>query len=112
MPTLLSAPRRCVVMVIVLLGLIVCLGQAAEPFPPARMAVYFSPSGGATDAVVRELNAATTQVLMQAYSFTSVPIAKALVDAHKRGVTVLAILDKSQKTEKYSAATFLVNAGI
>jgi len=99
-------------MVIVLLGLIVCLGQAAETFSPARVAVYFSPNGGATDAVVRELNAATTQVLMQAYSFTSVPIAKALVDAHKRGVTVLAILDKSQQTEKYSAATFLVNAGI
>src|SRR5438128_696973 len=108
----LHTPRRCVVMVIVLLGLIVCLGQAAEPFSPARVAVYFSPNGGATDVVVRELNAATTQVLMQAYSFTSVPIAKALVDAHKRGVTVLAVLDTSQQTEKYSAATFLVNAGI
>ena len=49
---------------------------------------------------------------MQAYSFTSAPIAKALVDAHKRGVTVLAMLDKSNETEKYSADTFLVNAGI
>lgn len=74
--------------------------------------MYFSPSGGATDAVVRELNAATTQVLVQAYAFTSAPIAKALVDAHKRGVNVLAVLDTSNKTGKYSAATFLVNAGI
>jgi hypothetical protein len=31
------------------------------------VAVYFSPNGGATDAVVRELTAAKTQVLMQAY---------------------------------------------
>ena len=30
--------------------------QAAETFSSARVAVYFSPNGGATDAVVRELN--------------------------------------------------------
>jgi phosphatidylserine/phosphatidylglycerophosphate/cardiolipin synthase-like enzyme len=74
--------------------------------------VYFSPNGGATDAVVRELTAAKTQVLIQAYSFTSAPIAKALVEAHKRGVKILAVLDKSNETDKYSAATFLKNAGI
>jgi phosphatidylserine/phosphatidylglycerophosphate/cardiolipin synthase-like enzyme len=90
----------------------VCLGHAAEPFSPARVAVYFSPNGGATDAVVREVSAAQHQILVQAYSFTSAPIAKALVEAHKRGVKILAVLDKSNQTEKYSAATFLVNAGI
>src|SRR6266568_6769113 len=106
------APRRCIATLIVMLGFLASLGYAAETFALARVAVYFSPNGGATDAVVREVNAATTQVLVQAYSFTSAPIAKALVDAHKRGVTVLAVLDKSNETEKYSAATFLVNAGI
>jgi phosphatidylserine/phosphatidylglycerophosphate/cardiolipin synthase-like enzyme len=94
-----------------LLSLLTPFALAAD-FTTARVAVYFSPSGGATDAVVREINAAKQQILVQAYSFTSVPIAKALVDAHKRGVTVLAVLDKSQQTEKYSAATFLMNAGI
>ena len=39
-------------------------------------------------------------------------IAKALVDASKRGVKVMAVLDKSNETGKYSAATFLVNANI
>jgi phosphatidylserine/phosphatidylglycerophosphate/cardiolipin synthase-like enzyme len=34
------------------------------------------------------------------------------VDAHKRGVRVEVILDKSQRTEKYSAADFLAHAGI
>jgi hypothetical protein len=72
--------------------------------------VYFSPHGGATAAVIRELNAAQPQVLMQAYSFTSAPIAKALLEAYKRGVKVLAVLDKSNETAKYSAATFLNNA--
>jgi phosphatidylserine/phosphatidylglycerophosphate/cardiolipin synthase-like enzyme len=58
------------------------------------------------------VNAAKIQVLVQAYSFTSAPIAKAIVDTHKRGVKVLVVLDKSNETDKYSAATFLVNAGI
>jgi len=49
---------------------------------------------------------------MQAYSFTSAPIAKALVTAHKRRVKILAVLDKSNETNKYSAATFLNNVGI
>jgi phosphatidylserine/phosphatidylglycerophosphate/cardiolipin synthase-like enzyme len=85
--------------------------QAAD-FTSARVAVYFSPTGGATAAVVREVNTAQQQILVQAYSFTSAPIAKALIDAHKRGVKILAVLDKSNETQKYSAATFLVNVGI
>ncbi len=40
--------------------------HAAEPFSSARVAVYFSPTGGATAAVVRELHVANIQVLMQA----------------------------------------------
>jgi phosphatidylserine/phosphatidylglycerophosphate/cardiolipin synthase-like enzyme len=96
------------------LGLLSLLGSVAPAadFTTARVAVYFSPTGGATDAVVREVHAATQQILVQAYSFTSAPIAKALLDAHKRGVQILAVLDKSNETQKYSAATFLVNAGI
>jgi phosphatidylserine/phosphatidylglycerophosphate/cardiolipin synthase-like enzyme len=74
--------------------------------------VYFSPKGGCTEAVVKELSTAKTTVLVQAYSFTSTPIAKALLEAHKRGVQVQVILDKSQRTEKYSEADFLVNVGI
>ena len=74
--------------------------------------VFFSPKGGCTEAVVKELNAARETVLVQAYSFTSTPIAKALLMAHKRGVKVQVILDKSQKTEKYSEADFVVNVGI
>jgi phosphatidylserine/phosphatidylglycerophosphate/cardiolipin synthase-like enzyme len=38
--------------------------------------------------------------------------AKALLDAYKQGVKILAVLDKSNQTDKYSAATFLANAGI
>jgi phosphatidylserine/phosphatidylglycerophosphate/cardiolipin synthase-like enzyme len=74
--------------------------------------VYFFPKGGCTDAIIRELNGAKNTVLVQAYSFTSAPIAKALLNAHKRGVKVEVILDRSQRTQKYSSATFLYNVGI
>jgi phosphatidylserine/phosphatidylglycerophosphate/cardiolipin synthase-like enzyme len=74
--------------------------------------VYFSPRGGATEAIVRELGNAKQEVLVQAYSFTSAPIAKALVDAHKRGVKVTVVLDRSQRSKKYSSADFVNNAGI
>jgi phosphatidylserine/phosphatidylglycerophosphate/cardiolipin synthase-like enzyme len=79
--------------------------------PPA-LEVYFSPHGGCTEAIIGELNKAKNTILVQAYSFTSAPIAKALLNAHKRGVKVEVILDKSQKTQKYSSATFLFNQGI
>jgi phosphatidylserine/phosphatidylglycerophosphate/cardiolipin synthase-like enzyme len=61
---------------------------------------------------VEALGNAKTTVLVQAYSFTSAPIAKALTDAHRRGVNVQVLLDRSQRTEKYSSATFLFNNGI
>jgi phosphatidylserine/phosphatidylglycerophosphate/cardiolipin synthase-like enzyme len=79
---------------------------------PTTWEVYLSPKGGCTDAIIRELSKAKTSILVQAYSFTSPPIAKALVDAHKRGVRVEVILDKSQRTDQYSSATFFANAGI
>jgi len=55
---------------------------------PITWEVYFSPRGGCTDAIIKELNKAKSCVLVQAYSFTSAPIAKALLSAHKRGVNV------------------------
>lgn len=84
--------------------------RAPRSLPPIE--VYFSPKGGVTDAVVREIDAARESILVQAYSFTSVPIAKSLVEAHKRGVDVRVILDRSQETEKYSSADFLIHADI
>jgi phosphatidylserine/phosphatidylglycerophosphate/cardiolipin synthase-like enzyme len=86
-------------------------GKAASAFP-VEATVYFSPHGSATDAIVRELGSAQLRIVVQAYSFTSAPITKAILDAHKRGVPILVVLDKSNQTDKYSAATFLENAGI
>jgi len=85
-----------------------CNATGANP----TLDVYFSPGGNCTDAIVRELGAAKAVVLVQAYSFTSARIARALLDAHRRGVRVDVILDKRQRSEKYSSADFLNHAGI
>ncbi len=74
--------------------------------------VNFSPNGGCTAAIVAVLADAKQTVLVQAYSFTSTPIAKALVAAKARGVDVRVILDKSQRTERYSGADFIAHASI
>jgi phosphatidylserine/phosphatidylglycerophosphate/cardiolipin synthase-like enzyme len=93
----------------VLLLLAGCYPQSSVP---QGVEVYFSPHGGATEAVVNALEHATNSVLVQAFSFTSAPIARALIDARRRGVKVQVLLDKSQRTEKYSEADFLKHEGV
>ena len=83
----------------------------AQPDEPAWQ-VYFSPNHGATQAVVDALDAAKATVRVQAYSFTSAPIAKALVEAHDRGVDIQVILDRKETGSKYSSADFVAHAGI
>lgn len=48
------------------------------PTTSTEITVYFSPKGGATDAILKELTAARSEIKVQAYSFTSAPIAQAV----------------------------------
>jgi len=81
-------------------------------YPASPWEVCFTPGQNCTKVIVKTLSQAKTSIYVQAYSFTSAPIAKALLDAHKRGVHVEVILDKSNVTAKYSAAVFLLNQNI
>ena len=74
--------------------------------------VCFTPGEDCTGLIVRLLNEAKQEILVHAYSFTSAPIAKALVQAHRRGVAVTVILDRSQRGDRYSEADFLAHMGI
>src|SRR5215510_5038533 len=76
-------------------ALLLAVASPAQPDPPA-WSVYFSPNRGATAAVVDTLSVARATVLVQAYSFTSAAIARALVEAHGRGVDVQVILDRRE----------------
>jgi phosphatidylserine/phosphatidylglycerophosphate/cardiolipin synthase-like enzyme len=67
------------------------------------ISVNFSPRGGCTERVIDEINQAQHEIEMQAYSFTSEPITRALIAAHHRGVKVTIVLDKSDVKERSDA---------
>jgi phosphatidylserine/phosphatidylglycerophosphate/cardiolipin synthase-like enzyme len=98
--------------VLTILGFVATPLMSASLETPGTTEVFFSPNGGATDAVVREITTAREEIFILAYSFTSKPIAVALLAAHKRGVKIIAVLDKRQRREKYSTAALISNAGI
>jgi phosphatidylserine/phosphatidylglycerophosphate/cardiolipin synthase-like enzyme len=58
------------------------------------------------------LDKAKRSILVQEYSFTSAPIAKALVAAHERGVRVKIFFDKRHLTAQYTSAPFAAKAAI
>ncbi|SNS05912.1 PLD-like domain-containing protein [Humidesulfovibrio mexicanus] len=74
--------------------------------------VYFSPRGGAQQALLRHIEQARKSIFVQAYGFTSPEIASALLAAADRGVHVEAILDRSQRKARGTKAGALAEAGI
>lgn len=66
----------------------------------------------AEGVVLMAIGDAKKSLQVAAYSFTSRSVAAALLEAHRRGVDVRVILDKSNMTAKYSSATFLANQGV
>lgn len=74
--------------------------------------VCFSPNGGCTDLALKAITQARLEILIMAYSFRSIPVAQALIAAHKEGVKVEVILDKSERQEGFTPATMMANAGI
>ena len=84
----------------------------AQEWVTAKVQVRFSPKGGGEAHVVQEIDKAKTQIRVQAYSFTSQPIANALIRAHRRGVDVQATVDKSANVSRYSVAGQIRLAGI
>ena len=74
--------------------------------------VYFSPAGGATGAIIRQIGQARSEILVMAYAFRSQAIAQALIAAHQSGVKVEILMDKSERQEGFTPATMAANAGI
>ena len=84
------------------------------PAGGVRVVVGFSPEGSAQKAILDLINSAQQEIRMAAYSFTSPVIAKALINAHRRGVDVRIVVDKGQNNNRYAVSTMntVVNAGI
>jgi phosphatidylserine/phosphatidylglycerophosphate/cardiolipin synthase-like enzyme len=72
----------------------------------------FSPGRSALDIVLDSIKKANHSILVAAYSFTSKPIATALLEAHRRGVKVMVVADDKGNRGRYSVITFLANHGV
>jgi phosphatidylserine/phosphatidylglycerophosphate/cardiolipin synthase-like enzyme len=77
-------------------------------------AVYFSPNGGATHAILEGIKGAKWTILVQAYLLYSTRLAGALVRAHQRGIQVHVILDATAQPHHppVSAVALLMTAGV
>lgn len=64
----------------------------------------FTPGDDAAGLIIRTIDAARSQVLVQAFSFTHRDIADALIRAHRRGLNVEVIADRDQTDSIDSAA--------
>ena len=75
--------------------------------------VCFSPGGKCTNKIIKETEAATREILVQMFLFTSASLRNALVKAQKRGINVEVILDKrEQKDQQYKTAKALSKGGV
>ena len=88
--------------------LAMCVWPRHEP----AVAAHFSPKGGCTEAVVAEIRAARSEVLVMAYSFSCPDIAGALIAAAARRVRVVVLLDRSNEAETYSELGDLEEHGL
>lgn len=86
----------------------------AEVFPDnTSYTLCFTPDQDCTSNIVNLINSAKTTIFVQAYSFSSWKIARALAKAVKRGVVVKALFDRSLFSDKYSKLTrYLQRAGV
>lgn len=79
----------------------------------ARVEAAFTPGDDIGGKVVAAIQRARRQVLVQAYSFTHDDIARALLEAYRRGVEVRIIADRGQTEQmERSLVPGLAKAGI
>ncbi len=103
-----------------LIGIGFFAGQSYESPPesqiqalqPNQIRTCFTPGGSCESLIVDEIQDAKSSIRLQVYSFTSKPITQSLLEAHKRGVKIEILCDRSQQKEKYSKIHDLESSGI
>jgi phosphatidylserine/phosphatidylglycerophosphate/cardiolipin synthase-like enzyme len=83
-----------------------------ESIPVRSAHVYFSPEQSGEAVIRTVIDGAKERVIIAAFHFTSKPIAESLIAAHRRGVDVTAVLDKSNLSDKKSKGEMLLKAGV
>jgi phosphatidylserine/phosphatidylglycerophosphate/cardiolipin synthase-like enzyme len=78
----------------------------------SRLAVFFSPEGGAEREIVRRIAAARHSVRFLAFSFTSAPIAEAMVRQARAGVAVRGVMERQNAAGTGSVFGLLHDGGV
>ena len=88
------------------------VGAVSITLHNAPAQVYLSSDPDAVQAVVKEIDNATLEILVQTHSLANPKIANALAGAKKRAVSVEVILDKGERSGKSSSASLLASLKI
>lgn len=104
--------RRPARLFLVLAALAVLLPAMPPSAEATGIEACFTPGEDCTSRIVGAIDRARHTVLVQAYSFTAWPIARALMKAHDRGVDVRMIMDGSAWREYRRTAERLARAHI
>ncbi|MDT3669537.1 MAG: phospholipase D family protein [Aromatoleum sp.] len=110
-----KGPRSLALAVLVVVSTLAGSGLRASETLNARgsVEIAFSPAGDPEAALLRVIDRAREALHVQAYVFTSRPIAKALIAAHRRGVQVEVLADADMNRRgKGNAIPQLLEAGI
>ncbi len=74
--------------------------------------MYFSPSGGIRDQLLRAINESQATIDLAIFDFTSGELAGALLAAKERGIAIRIVTDSRQAQGKRSEIPWLIGKGI
>lgn len=84
----------------------------AQTHARADVTACFVPAERCTGQIVAALDDSKTEIRVQAFAFSSRPIATALVAAHRRGVDVQIVLDRSNQRFRGGVSESVATAGV
>lgn len=90
--------------------LLICLFLSGCICP--KTTICFTPGNKCTEHITDTIDKSKRSILVQAYEFTSRPIAESLIRAKNRGIDVKVVLDESQIHSKYSIINELFKQNI
>jgi phosphatidylserine/phosphatidylglycerophosphate/cardiolipin synthase-like enzyme len=90
---------------------------SGTPYPRVQIGnvpveVYFSPTDGVAQKVLKRLNEAKSSIHFMTFSFTSDPIADVMIEKHKQGLEVRGVFDRQSSNGTGAEYQRLVDNGI
>ena len=76
-----------------------------EPIVGAK--VFYTPGDDAEGAICDAIRSTKIEILIQTYSFTSVPVAKALAEMAAKGIKIRIISDITNESSRYTALDYV-----